>query len=404
MRDVPDSALLDAARALLPEIVAIRRRLHRHPEIGLHLPETQESIVEELDRMGLASTLGTNLSSVVAVIGAERPGPTTVLRADMDALPLTERSGLDFASEVDGVMHACGHDTHVSMLLGATRLLLARADELPGPVVLMFQPGEEGWFGARVMLEEGFLADADPARTRAFAIHISTRYRSGQIHIRPGALLASADNFRITVHGRGGHASAPHKALDPIVVAAGIVTALQTAVAREVDVFDPAVVTVAHIEAGATHNIIPEVARLQGTYRTVSPERRVAVGALVRRVVDGVAAAHGTTADVAFDELYPVTVNDAGVVEQVRSMAGALLGDRDVVLMHAPEMGAEDFSYVLQRVPGAMAFLGGRPHAAGEAFYPDNHSDLVVFDEHAMAAGAALYAQVALGIWAGGSA
>jgi amidohydrolase len=392
--------LLPAARALMPQIVAIRRRLHRHPELGLHLPETQEAIVEELERLGLTPRLGKATTSVTAVIGADREGPTTILRGDMDALPLTERSGLDFASEIDGRMHACGHDTHVAMLLGGARLLVERAEDLPGPVVLMFQPGEEGFFGARFMLDEGLLDGLDPARTGAFAIHISKHYLTGEIHGRRGPLLASADEFRVTVHGRGGHASAPHLAIDPILVAAEIVAALQTSLTRETDVFDPAVITVAHFEAGTTHNVIPDRAFLEGTYRAVSSERRAALPQLIRRVVEGVSAAHGATADIEFEEGYPVTVNDAEVADLVRALAEGLIGADSVHTMPAPIMGAEDFSYVVERVPGAMVFLGGRASDEDPATYADNHSDLVVFDEPAMAVGAALYAEVGLRLFA----
>jgi amidohydrolase len=388
--------LLAAARGLMPQIVAVRRRIHRHPELGLQLPETQEVVVDELERLGLQPRRGTTTSSVTVTIGADRPGRTTILRGDMDALPLTERSGLDFASEIEGRMHACGHDTHVAMLLAAARLLLDREDALPGPVRLMFQPGEEGFHGARFMLEDGLLDGLDPASTRGFAIHISTQYPSGQIHLRSGPLLASADNFRVVVRGRGGHASAPHMALDPIVVAAEIVTALQTSVTREVDVFDPAVVTIAHIVAGTTHNIIPEIARLEGTYRTVSDERRAAVGKMIQRVIDGVSAAHGMTADIEFERVYPVTTNDDGVATLVTGLAKSLIPEEDVVTMAAPIMGAEDWSYILQKVPGAMAFLGARPRDADESTYPDNHSDRVIFEEAPMAIGAALYATVAL--------
>jgi amidohydrolase len=393
--------LLAAARRLLPYVVAIRRRVHRRPELGLELPETQQLIVEELERLGLEPKRGRGLSSVTATIGQGRPGRTVVLRADMDALPLAEETALDFASEVPGRMHACGHDTHVAMLLGAARLLveLTRSDPnaLPGPVRLMFQPGEEGFFGAKVMLEEGLLEGLDQSTTRGFAIHISTQYPTGEIRTRPGPLQASADNFAITVRGRGGHASAPHLAQDPIVVAAEIVTALQTSVTREVSVFDPAVVTVAHLTAGTTTNIIPETAQLEGTYRTVSDARRTATGELIRRVAEGVAAAHGVSAEVAFTPLYPVTVNDAAVTECVREIAIDLVGESDVVTMDHPIMGAEDWSYVLQQIPGAMAHIGARPRSADDS-YPNNHSNLVVFEEEAMAVGAALYAKVALEI------
>jgi amidohydrolase len=212
-------------------------------------------------------------------------------------------------------------------------------------------------------------------------------------------LLASADNFRITIRGRGGHASAPHDALDPIPVAAQIVTALEVAVTRQVNVFDPAVVTVAHVVAGTTNNIIPETAFLEGTYRTTSDVRRAAMKGLIQRVADGISAAHGLTVDVAFEPVYPVTVNDAAVAERVRVLAAELLGEGESVTMPAPIMGAEDFSYVLQMVPGAMAFLGGRPREADASTYPANHSDRVIFDEPSMAFGAALYAHVTLGIW-----
>jgi hippurate hydrolase len=396
------SALLAKARAILPDLVGIRRRIHRRPEVGLDLPETQAVVVAELEKLGLQPRTGDGLSSVTAVIAPDRPGRTVLLRADMDALPLTEDTGLEFASEIEGRMHACGHDTHVAMLLGGARLLaeLYRVDptSLPGPVMVMFQPGEEGYFGARVMLEEGLLGSLDTAAARGFAVHISTLYPSGEIHLRAGPLLASADNVFITIRGRGGHASAPHLAADPIPVAAEIILALQTAITRSVDVFDPAVLTIAKVSAGMTHNIIPESAELVGTFRCVSERRRLDMRELVRRVVSGVAAAHGVEADVEIQELYPVTVNDDGVFENVRALAVDLLGDDHVETMPAPIMGAEDWSYVLQRIPGVMTFLGGRPRDRELDGYPQNHSNLVVFDEGAMAVGAALYANVALEI------
>jgi hippurate hydrolase len=395
----PPSDLLAAARSMLPDLVPIRRAIHRRPELGLDLPETQGRIAAELLAIGLQPVLGKALSSVTATIGGDLPGRTIVLRADMDALPLAEDTGLDFASEIDGRMHACGHDTHVAMLLGGARLLVERfrADpsSLPGPVRLMFQPGEEGYFGARVMLDEGFLDDLSPERARAFAIHISAQYRSGEIHSRPGALLASADNFSITVRGSGGHASAPHNARDPIPVAAEIITALQVVVAREIDVFDPVVLTVGHLTAGTTYNIIPETAHLEGTFRCVSNQRRGAMPDLIRRVIGGVAAAHGVEADVAFTPLYPVTMNDAGVFERVGDIAGSVLGAADVHTMPAPMMAAEDWSYVLQRIPGVMVNLGARPRDRELVGFPQNHSNLVVFEEAAMAFGVALYTAVA---------
>jgi hippurate hydrolase len=390
--------LLDAARAIQHDVIAVRRRIHRHPEIGTNLPETQEAVVDELERLGIDGQRGKALSSVTAVIEGGRPGPTVLLRADMDALPLHEDTGLDFASEIGGAMHACGHDTHVAMLLGAARLLNDRRADLPGKVILMFQPGEEGYGGAQTMIDEGLLDAAGPdARpTGALAIHISTRYPSGEIHLRPGPEMASTDTIRITVHGRGGHASAPHTSVDPITVAAEIVLGLQTMVTRRVDVFDPAVVTIAQIQGGTTNNIIPESVFLFGTIRTVSDERRVAVREGVRQVAEGIAAAHGATAEVDLEAGYPVTINDADYAAFVTDTARDLIGEDRVRELKSPIMGAEDFSYVLQQVPGAMAFLGGTPPGIDPEKGPQNHSNLVVFDEDALAVGVALYAAVAI--------
>ena len=392
--------LLAAAEAIQDDVIAIRRRIHRRPEIGLDLPQTQAAVLEELEKLGIAGRPGTALSSVVGVIEGGRSGRTVLLRGDMDALPLHEDTGLDFVSETDGTMHACGHDTHVAMLLGAARLLHERRAELPGRVILMFQPGEEGMGGAKTMIEEGLLdaasAGGGARPSGALAIHISTRYPTGEIHLKPGPEMAATDVIRITVHGRGGHASAPHTSLDPIAVAAEIVLALQAMVTRRIDVFDPAVVTIAQITAGTTNNIIPESAFLFGTIRSVSEATRAEVRAGVQRVAEGIAAAHGASADVDLEPGYPVTINDDAFTAFVQETARELIGEVRVVELKAPIMGAEDFSYVLQQVPGAMAFLGARAAGEDPATAPQNHSNLVVFDEAALPVGVALYAAVAI--------
>jgi hippurate hydrolase len=312
----------------------------------------------------------------------------------MDALPLQEDTGLDFASEIDGAMHACGHDTHVAMLLGAARLLVERRDQLAGNVLLMFQPGEEGYHGARFMLDEGLLDGADVSR--AVALHIGTRYPAGTIALRAGAMLASADRIVATVRGRGGHASSPHLALDPITVAAELILALQTAVTRRIDVFDPAVITITRVTGGTTNNIIPEIVELEGTIRTVSAATRTAVAALVHQVADGLAAAHGAKIEVEIVPGYPVTTNDPEVVAWIRGLAADLAGEDAIDDLSAPIMGAEDFSYVIEKVPGMMAFIGARPASEDPETAPQNHSNLVVFDEPSMAIGVALYATAAL--------
>jgi amidohydrolase len=396
------TSLLPAAEAILPDVVAIRRRIHRQPERGLDLPITQALIVDELAKLGLAARLGRATTSVSAVIDGAKPGPTVLLRGDMDALPLSEDTGLAFSSEIDGVMHACGHDTHVAMLLGAARLLVERKDALAGHVLLMFQPGEEGYAGAKVMIDEGLLDPPGiPRPASAFAIHISTEYPAATINIRPGPMMAAADFVNIDIHGRGGHASQPSAALDPITIAAEIVIALQTFVTRQVEVFDPAVITIAKIASGTTNNIIPASARLEGTTRTFSEKTRTQVHEGIVRLTKGIAEAHGATADVELLTLYPVTINDPGFTELVRATALELLGDDQVDGSIQPVMGAEDFSFVLQQVPGAMAFLGGRPAEENPETAPANHSNLVVFDEPSMAVGVATYAAVALRALAG---
>lgn len=391
------SDLLTAARDDADRTIDVRRRLHRRPEIGLKLPQTQATVLEALAELPVEVTTGTAVSSVVGVLRGARPGPTYLLRADMDALQVHEDTGLPFASEIPGAMHACGHDTHVAMLLGAARLLAERRDEIAGQVVLMFQPGEEGLHGARYMLEEGLMRVVPEAPVSgAFAMHIMSNLPSGTVHVRPGPMMAAADQWRMTVRGRGGHASMPHSAADPVPVAAEIVLALQSMVTRRVDVFDPAVVTVAHIAAGSRDNVIPEIAFLEGTIRTLSAERRRDVVTAVQRVATHVAAAHEMSLVFEHTAGYPVTVNDAGVAAQVLGAARELLGEPAGVLAPAPVMGAEDFSYVLEEVPGAMAFLGACPPGVDPGEAPANHSNLVVFDEEPLPAGVALYARMAL--------
>lgn len=390
------SDLVTQARSLQPRTVALRRAIHRRPELGLDLPGTRDAVLDALVDLPLQVHRGVAVSSVVAVLDGAHPGPTVLLRGDMDALPLHEDTGLGFASEIDGRMHACGHDTHVAMLASAARVLAARRDELAGRVLFMFQPGEEGFHGARHMIDEGLLDASGPAGRPdwAFALHISATLPSGEVHGRPGPLMAAADTLRVTVRGRGGHASAPHDALDPVPAAAAMVGALQTAIGREVGAQEAAVLTIAHIAAGTTNNVIPETAFMEGTLRTLSEDVRIRVRELIRRVCRHTALAHGCTAEIVIEPGYPVTVNDADAAARIDTVATRLLGAGKVAAMPTPIMGAEDFSYVLEQIPGALAFLGGC--APGTVDAAPNHSNRVVFDEHAMAAGVAVYAGLAL--------
>jgi amidohydrolase len=386
------------ARSLQPRTVALRRALHRHPEIGLDLPRTRDAVVAALAELPVRVHLGRSVSSVVGVLEGERPGPTVLLRGDMDALPMQEDTGLPYRSEVDGRMHACGHDTHVAMLASAAHVLAARRADLAGRVLLMFQPGEEGFHGAQHMIDEGLLDHTGPAGRpdAAYALHISATLPAGELHTRPGPLMAANDTIRVTVTGRGGHASAPHDALDPVPAAAAMVGALQTALTRRVDTQNAAVLTIAHIVAGTTSNVIPETAFMEGTIRTLAEPVREQVREEVRRICHHIALAHGCTAEVEIEPGYPVTVNDSDAAGRVQALGTELLGPARVVTMPTPIMGAEDFSYVLEQVPGALAFLGGCPRGTDPATAAPNHSNRVLFDEEAMATGVAVYAGLAL--------
>src|SRR5580693_1101814 len=378
------------------EITELRHAIHREPEIGLDLPKTQAKVLAALDGLPLEISTGRGLSSVTAVLRGG-PGPVVLLRGDMDALPVTEETGLPYASVIPGVMHACGHDLHTAMLAGAARLLSARQAELDGTVVFMFQPGEEGYAGARQMIEEGVLEAAGARPVAAYGLHVtSQRLPCGTFSTRPGAMLAAADQITVTVHGRGGHASTPHRAADPIPVACEMVTALQTLVTRKFDVFDPVVITVGSFHAGTTDNVIPDQARFLATARSFSPQSRSALADLVPRLIQDIASAHGLTADAEYATEYPVTVNDAAEAEFAVQTVADAFGPGRGETAEFPITGAEDFSFVLEEVPGAFVMLGACPPDRDPQDAPTNHSAVAVFDDAALADGTALYAELAL--------
>jgi amidohydrolase len=386
---------LDEARELLPEAVALRRRIHKHPELGLDLPLTTAAVREALDGLPVEIAHGPSTSGLIVTLAGSRPGRTILLRGDMDALPMPEDTGLDFASEVPGRMHACGHDSHTAMLAGAVRLLSRHRDELAGTVKFMFQPGEEGHAGARRMIEDGLL-DADPKPQAAFALHIFPNFRSGAIAGRPGAMLASVDTWTITVKGKGGHASMPHLAVDPVPVAFEIGLALNAMLTRRIDAFDPAVMTCTKVTAGTASNVIPETVEMMGTLRSTSEAAREAARSGLRRLAENIAAAHLCEAAVSIRPGYPVTVNDAQFVDFARGVAADLVGAENYIDMPAPFMGAEDFSFVLQRMPGCMMFLGVMPPGHdGHSHVEPCHSNRMLLNEDAMATGIAMHAAVA---------
>jgi hippurate hydrolase len=392
-----DAQLLADAQALMPDLSALRRDLHRIPEIGLALPRTRARLLEALAGLDLEITTGTGLSSVVGVLRGALPGPAVLLRGDMDGLPVTEDSGEPFASEHAGVMHACGHDLHMAGLVGAARLLAARRERIAGSVVLMFQPGEEGQHGARLMIAGGVLDAAGDRVVAAYGVHVSSSQTpAGVVTARAGTLMAAADHVDVTVRGRGGHGSMPHLAADPVPVAAEMVLALQTAVTRQFDAHDPVVVTVGRIAAGTINNVIPETAELAATVRTFSPESHAAMPAVITRVLEHVAAAHGLTAEVDYVRGYPVTVNDAAEVARAERVVAAVAGPGRYVTLPRPLSGAEDFSYVLEQVQGAYLFVGATPAGLDPATAPHNHSAQARFDESALPLSAAVLAGLAL--------
>lgn len=380
-------SLIDEGRALLDDLVALRRELHRMPEVGLDTPRTQQRVLEALEGLPLEITTGEGTTSVVAVLRGARPGPTVLLRGDMDGLPVTENTGLDFAATT-GTMHACGHDLHTAGLVGAARLLSARRDELAGSVLFMFQPGEEGYGGAKVMLDEGLLRASGEKPVAAYAIHVSPGPR-GVFWQRPGPVMAGSNVLEITVHGRGGHGSQPHKAADPVA-------ALHTMVTRRFDVGDPVVLSVTRLRAGEAVNVIPGSASLGATVRTLSDANVDAVRADATRVAQGVAAAHGCTAEVSLEVQYPVTVNDAAETAWVADQLVDVFGADRVEERPTPHMGSEDFSFVLAEVPGTFFFLQCSPPEVDPATAPYNHSAEVLFDDSVLGDQAAALATLAL--------
>jgi amidohydrolase len=384
----------EEARALLPDLVDLRRRLHAEPETGLILPRTQSAIVTALDGLGLEVSLGEKCTSVVAVLHGDRPGPSVLLRADMDALAVAEETGLPYASAT-GAMHACGHDLHVAALVGAARLLASHRAGLAGSVVFMFQPGEEAGGGAPLMLAEGVLEAAGRRVEAAYGIHVMPGDR-GVFSTRPGPLMAGANVLRATVVGRGGHGSRPHQAVDPVPVLAEAVLALQSYVTRRFDVFDPVVLTVTKLAASEVLNVIPDSASLAATVRTLSERSVARLAAELPPLIEGIAAAHGCAAEVVFEPVYPVTVNDEAAAERALDVLARTFGAGRVERAPQPMMASEDFSFVLREVPGAFVFLGTTPPGTPLDHVEMNHSPRAVFDDAVLGDQAAALAAFAL--------
>jgi hippurate hydrolase len=380
--------------AVLPHIardaVAVRRDLHAHPELGFAEHRTAGLVAERLAALGCEVHAGIGGTGVVGLLRGARPGPTVMLRADMDALPMPEENDVPYRSTVPGVTHACGHDAHVAMLLGAAAVLCERTEEFAGRIAFVFQPAEEGGGGALAMLRDGLLGRFEIAR--AYGLHISTVLPSGVFGTRPGAFMAAVDQFDLVVEGRGGHGAMPHLAVDPVVVAADVVGALQRIVSREVDPVEPAVVTIGAINGGTTYNVIPPRVALKGTVRTFSEATRDGMQARIRRIAEHACAGGNAHCTLDWQHSYPVTVNDPAEATFVReTLARAFGAQRSIET--PPIMGSEDFSYFAREIPACFAFLG-----AGDAAhqYPNHHPAFDI-DEAALEAGIAAHVELALG-------
>jgi hippurate hydrolase len=391
------STTVELAEGFRDEIVALRRALHQVPEYDLALPKTQQLILDALEGLPLEITLGKELSSVTAVLrGGRGPGPVVLLRGDMDALPVTERVDVPYVSQHPGMMHACGHDLHVAGLVGAAKILSAMRAELAGDVVFMFQPGEETSGGAPIMVREGVLDAAGRRADAAYGLHVGAAVQPlGMWSSKPGAFMAAADQLHVRVVGEGTHGATPYRGKDPIPVACEMVTALQTMITRQFDVFDPVVLTVGRIAGGTKENIIPDDVHFDATVRTFSEETRAKVQKAATQLVESMAAAHGLTVEVDYHLGYPVTVNNAEEYLFARQTIIDLFGPDRFRERPNPRCGAEDMSYVLNEVPGVYlnisACASPDPDTAA-----DNHSPLATFDDSILPDAAALLAELAV--------
>jgi amidohydrolase len=388
------AALREFAEEIGPGVVADRRYLHQHPELGFQEENTARFVAERLHSFNLdAVQTGIAKTGVVGLLhGGKGPGKCVLLRADMDALPITELNDVPYKSEHPGVMHACGHDAHTAMLLGAARVLSDLRGEFAGTIKFVFQPSEEAnGGGAQPMIAEGVMEN--PHVDAAFGIHVGSNIPAGRVAVRPGAVNASADSALVTIRGLGGHAARPHIAIDPIVVGAHCIVALQTLISREVDPFEPAVITVGTLHAGTVSNVIPEEATFKATIRTTSEQTRQLLAARIPAVCNGVAATFRATADVEYTFGYPPLVNNDAMAALVREVALDLVGAERVVEA-PPGMGAEDMSYFINAAPGAFYRLGVRNEATGLTY--GHHHPRFDVDEDALATGVAMHAAVAL--------
>ncbi len=373
----PKHRVRPEVQAVMEDVIRLRRDLHRFPELGFQEHRTARVVADYLEELGLPMRKGVAKTGVVALVEGARPGPTLLLRADMDALPVHESTGLEYASTAPGKMHACGHDGHTAILLGAARVLAGMKDRLNGTVKLVFQPAEEGPGGAQPMIEEGVLEN--PRVDAAVGLHLWSDLPVGQVGVQSGPFMAASDTFDILIRGRGGHAAKPDQTVDPVVVAAHLVVALQTVVSRTVDPLESAVVTVTRMHGGEAYNVIPDQVELGGTIRTFRPEIRQLVRDRVKGLVEGVAAGFGAEAEFRFEEGYPPVINNPAMTELVAGCCRSLLG-LEGELPDSRTLGGEDMAYFLNAVPGCYFFLGARNDETA-CNYPHHHPRFNICEE-----------------------
>jgi amidohydrolase len=383
-------SVLEVPSAVVRDVVELRRDFHAHPELGFEEVRTAGIVAERLKALGYEVRTSIGQTGVVGILRTTKPGKTILLRADMDGLPILEASGVEYASTSPGKMHACGHDGHTAILLGAAQMIVERRDLLCGTIVLCFQPAEEGKGGARAMIEDGVLDD--PHVERVYGLHLTSWYRTGQVLVRPGPVMASSDSIEVTIHGRGGHGASPHQTVDPILTSSYFISQLQSVVSRNVDPIEPAVVTIGAIHSGTIHNVIPDDVTLLGTVRAFSESEREQMKPRIERVLSGCCAAEGASYDYRYIERYPVTINDAEQAAYVRELAQRTVGPQRTADL-VPTMGAEDFSFMLQRRPGCFFFVGSQ---SDERTAVPHHNARFALDEACLATGVQMMVALAL--------
>ena len=389
-------SILEQAQSMLPELQSLRRKLHQIPEFGLELPNTLKVILDEISPLG-EITLGKSITSAVLHIKGDLPGPTVLLRADMDALAVIEDTGVPYAS-TNGFMHACGHDLHMAMGVGAAKILASRKSELKGEVIIFFQPGEEGHHGADVMIEEQALMVSGSKPIRAYGLHVFSSYPLGMMGSRSGPLMASAGDLLVTVTGSGGHGSMPWLSKDPISVLNEIMSALQTMVTKRFSAFDPVIVNIGWVRAGdtATTNVIPETASFGATVRVFSEENATKLKQYTQELVDSIATGFGLSATVEFTRATKVLMNDPQAISSVEKVTSELFGASRYINLPTPIAGGEDFASIVSEVPGAFVFMGACPPGTDHTTAATNHSNKAVFDDSVLGDGAALLASLAV--------